>query len=100
MRLAHRFQTWGLPGPWTRAQPCACPGGPAPLSLLPSPASSPVIFLVLALVASFRFHCVPGAQPRPEMECVLSKYLFNEWMIDVYLFNLHEADGLLALTVW
>ena len=34
------------------------------------------------------------------MECVLSKYLFNEWMIDVYLFNLHEADGLVALTVW
>ena len=31
---------------------------------------------------------------------MLGKYLFNEWLIDVYLFSLHEADGLVAFTVW
>lgn len=58
------------------------------------------IFPISALTASLQFLCIPGAQRRPWMECVLGKHLFNEWLIDVYLFSLHEADGLVAFTVW
>ena len=98
--IAHRPQScWTLdmrPAPST-------PGGPAAPSLPPSAASSSSSSssfspsqpsLHLSSFSASRGHS-PGW-----MECVLSKYLFNEWLIDVYLFSLHEADGLVAFTVW
>ena len=100
--VAHCSQTSELldpghaPSPEHARRPCS----PVPTSF----SSFVFIFLIFifpvsALTASLQFLCIQGAQPG-WMECVLGKYLFNEWLIDVYLFSLHEADGLVAFTVW